>query len=96
MSWVDCASGSGRFEDEVYSPAHRCGLGFDRVAGGHYLSIPVSNRLTDYEEYYRLTPAEYARFRGDPDAASAFADLCRRRKADERLILPPGTDRGAG
>jgi hypothetical protein len=83
-----------RFVDSVISRDGRYALGTDMVGGQPYLSIPVSNRLADYEEYYRLTEAERATFANDPVLAAAFAARCRSREMDDRLIIPPGADRG--
>lgn len=47
-----------------------------------------------YEEYYRIDAVEYERFKSNSAAARAFADACRRREHDDRLILKPGSDRG--
>ncbi|MGI4876212.1 MAG: hypothetical protein ACRYG4_01855 [Janthinobacterium lividum] len=76
------------------SRADRYSLGRDEVGGSYYLSIPVANRTIDYEEYYRLDPDKFARFVDDGSIAGAFAEACRRREHDDRLILPPGSDRG--
>jgi hypothetical protein len=87
-------NGAPRFADTKIFPDHRFALGRDSRTGGHYLSIPVSNRLVDYEEYYRLEPELYARILTDDHAAAAFAVECRAREHDNRLILRPGRDRG--
>ncbi|WP_294258585.1 hypothetical protein [uncultured Sphingomonas sp.] len=83
-----------RFVDSMASREGRFALGTDVVSGQPYLSIPVSNRLADYEEYYRLTDSERVAFEGDMVLAAAFAAKCRRRELDDRLIIPPGADRG--
>ncbi|RSV40105.1 hypothetical protein CA234_12635 [Sphingomonas sp. ABOLE] len=83
-----------RFVDSMASREGRFALGTDMVSGQPYLSIPVSNRLADYEEYYRLTDSERVVFESDMVLAAAFAAKCRRREIDDRLILPPGADRG--
>ena len=76
------------------SREHRYALERDDVAGEAVLSIPVSNRLTDYEEYYRISEEELEGFMADPEAARAFAQSCGRRERDDRLVLKPGSDRG--
>lgn len=60
-----------------------------------YLSIPVANRMVTYDEHYALTRAQVDLFAVDRNAAAAFAQECRRRQHDDRLILPPGCDRGS-
>lgn len=84
-----------RFRDTHVFREARLSLGVDDAAGGFYLSIPVSNVRVDYEEYYRLSAAEYRRLATDAAARARFAEECRRRERDELLILRPGTDRGA-
>jgi hypothetical protein len=83
-----------RFQDEHLSREGRFSIGIDTGTGGAYLSIPVGNSLVDYEEYYRLSPDEHRRFAADTAVATAFADECRARLYDSRLILQPGSDRG--
>ena len=46
---------SARFIDEHVSREGRYSLGRDLNASGYYISIPVSNSLVDYEEYYNIT-----------------------------------------
>jgi hypothetical protein len=83
-----------RFNDTYVSRDERFSVGIDLVTGGGYVSIPVSNGLVDYEEYYEIDPQTYARFLSDPAVASSFAAECRRRERDELLIMPPGRNRG--
>jgi hypothetical protein len=94
MTWTKAEAGAGRFTDAAFSAEKRCALGVDRTTGTLYLSIPVSNRVVDYEEYYRLTPEEYEAYLADPALAFAFAERCRGQEVDDRLIVPPGEDRG--
>lgn len=72
----------------------RFSLGIEQDSGRYYLSIPVANRMVDYEEYYEIDQATFERFRTDPDAAQGFLARARAREADELLILKPGSDRG--
>lgn len=83
-----------RFNDLKVSREYRYALGVDTDTHRPYLSIPVSNRHADYEEYYLISDAEFALFSGDEAAASAFAASCGRQEHDGRLILGPATDRG--
>jgi hypothetical protein len=83
-----------RFEDTSVSREGRYSLGHDRHDDVPYLAIPVANRMVEYEEYYWLTRAEADQFSSRPQDALRFADECRDRKHDERLILAPGSDRG--
>lgn len=85
-----------RFEDATVDREGLLSLGRDRQGGQYYLSIPVANQMVDYEEHFRLDAAEYARFLADRQSARIFADECRARLHDDRLILPPGSDRGIG
>jgi hypothetical protein len=83
-----------RFRDDRISREGGFSIGIDLRTGNPYLSIPVGNRLIDYDEYYRLTWDEYRSFVTDIATAMAFAEECRLRWRDDRLILPPGCDRG--
>lgn len=84
-----------RFIDSKVSREHRYSLGTDTASGRPYLSIPVSNRMVDYEEFYLLTDAEFRSFDADPTLAAEFAARCGSGELDERLIVAPGSDRGS-
>ena len=83
-----------RFHVTSHNKQGRFALGHDTHDNSKFIAIPVANRMVDYEEYYRLSDAEFAAFEADEAAALAFADTCRQRAQDERLILKPGSDRG--
>ena len=70
-------------------------LGVRTEDGVRYLEIPVSNRLIDYLEYYRLTEDQYTKFMSTPACAATFADECRRLEHDDLLLEKPGSDRGS-
>jgi hypothetical protein len=82
------------FANEMVSHKLRFLIGVEARAGRHYLSIPVANRMADYEEYYEIDRSAYERYRADPRPAVAFVERCRNRELDELLILKPGRDRG--
>jgi hypothetical protein len=54
----------------------------------------VTIGVVDYEECYRLTPAQFEHFMKDRAAALEFVESCRRREHDELLIQKPGWNRG--
>jgi len=83
-----------RPRDEYTSREHRYSLGTVEATGEHYASVPVTTGVADYEEFYRLTPEQHARFLADPDAALAFVEECRRREHDDLLLQQPGWNRG--
>jgi len=83
-----------KFEDSYFSREDRYSLGTESTTGRHYASIPVSNGIVDYEEYYEITPEQYETFLADRDAAIKFVESCRRHEHDELLIEKPGTNRG--
>jgi len=87
-------SAAMRFTDVWFSRTLRFAIGVEEESGRYYLSIPVANRMVDYEEYYEIDRATYQRFRADPDAANAFADRCRNREVDDLLFHDPSRDRG--
>jgi hypothetical protein len=82
------------FNDHFVSSTHRFSIGKETRTGRHYLSIPVSNGLVDYEEYYEITAQQSEHFTNDLPAATSFAEKCRQRMRDHLLIIKPGTNRG--
>lgn len=83
-----------KFEQLNVNKKERYSLGRDEQSGDYYLSIPVANQMIDYEEFYRLSAHEYKSFTDNETEAAAFADACRKRLHDDRLILKPGSNRG--
>jgi hypothetical protein len=83
-----------KFKDVQIHKELRFSLGVEAESGRYYLSIPVSNSMADYEEYYEITVDEFERFKHDESIASEFAQRCRNRHEDARLMQKPGRDRG--
>ena len=83
-----------KFEDTYFSKEDRYSLGIESTSGRHYVSIPVSNGIVDYEEYYEITPGEYHLFLSDKAAAVEFVESCRKHERDDLLIQKPGSNRG--
>ncbi|WP_210642053.1 hypothetical protein [Pseudomonas sp. Tri1] len=83
-----------KFQDALVHRDQRFCVGTEQDSGRCYVSIPVSNGMVDYEEYYAIDRATFELFRRDPDAALPFVARCRRRELDELLIVPPGANRG--
>ena len=83
-----------KFTDTLVQREERFALGIEETTGKFYLSIPVSNGLVDYEEYYELDRATYERYLADPKTALPFVQRCRAREEDARLIVKPGSNRG--
>lgn len=81
--------------DTLVNTAERFSIGIDQNSGQYYFSIPVSNRLVDYEEYYEVTELEYRNLLSDSAFAARFAADCRAHRLDVRLMTKPGADRGA-
>lgn len=69
-------------------------LGIESTTGRLYASIPVSNGIVDYEEYYEITPEQFQVFSRSEDAAIEFADAGRRREHHDLLTHKPGRFRG--
>jgi hypothetical protein len=80
--------------DAFFSREARYSIGSESETRRRYLSIPVSNGVVDYEEYYELDATEYDELLRDADAAVRFAESCRNRREDDRLIEKPGWNRG--
>lgn len=83
-----------KFVDTTTNREHRFSIGREQESGRHYLSIPVANRLCDYEEYYGISAAAHDAYPGNLDALVEFARQCRLRANDHLLLLQPGSDRG--
>jgi len=84
-----------RYHETHFSAEHRFSIGNDLKTGGHYLAIPVSNGVVDYDEQYHITEDQYRSFAANLDSALEFVQGCRRREHDDQLIYPPGTRRGS-
>jgi hypothetical protein len=83
-----------KFDDTFFSREDRYSLGIESTSDRHYASIPVSNGIVDYEEYYEITADQYQTFLSDRDAAIEFVESCRRHEHDDLLIEKPGSNRG--
>jgi len=82
------------FVDTATCSTERFSIGRETVSGRYYLSLPVSNRLCDYEEYYEISQSEHDAYPSNQGSLAAFAAECRARRNDALLIEPPGSDRG--
>jgi hypothetical protein len=83
-----------KFVGTATNREHRFSIGQEIESGRCYLAIPVSNRLSDYEEHYETDRAAHYTYPGNLAELAAFASRCRARMCDELLIIPPGADRG--
>jgi hypothetical protein len=84
-----------RFSETYFSREHRFSLGNDLKTGGHYLAIPVSSGVVDYDEQYFITAAQFLLFSDEPTSALDFVEACRRREHDDVLIYSPNKRRGS-
>jgi hypothetical protein len=85
-----------KFADTTVNREHRFSIGRELESGRYYLSIPVSNRLCDYEEYYEIDQSRHDAYPGNVSELVALAVRCRARMCDDLLIGAPGLDRGFG
>jgi hypothetical protein len=83
-----------KFDDTYFSREDRYSIGVESTSGRYYASIPVSNGIVDYEEYYELTEDQYREFLVDSEPAIEFIEACRRREHDDLLLQRPGNNRG--
>ncbi|WP_075238904.1 hypothetical protein [Mycobacterium colombiense] len=83
-----------KFDDTYFSREDRYSIGVESMSGRYYASIPVSNGVVDYEEYYELTVDQYHQFLADRQAAVDFIEACRRHEHDDLLLQQPGNNRG--
>lgn len=83
-----------KFVDTATNREQRFSIGREMESGRYYLSIPVSNRLCDYEEYYLLSKTDHDAYPSNLVALAEFARQCREHRHDHLLYLAPGSDRG--
>ena len=83
-----------KFNDLFVFCNERFAVGQEKDSQRYYLSIPVSNGLVEYEEYYELSPEEFTRFSRGLDEMRQLAVECRARQEDGRLMMKPGSKRG--
>lgn len=83
------------FIDTATNCAGRFSIGRETDSGRYYLSIPVANRLCDYEEYYAISQVDHDTYPANLAELTEFADRCRQRLHDEQLLVPAGSDRGS-
>lgn len=83
-----------KFKDVLVDREERFSIGVEEESGHFYLSIPVSNGMVDYEEYYEIDEAAFETYRIDMKAAMNLVLRCRNREADDLLMIQPGKDRG--
>jgi hypothetical protein len=83
------------FHDVAVDRTERYALGSERNSGRYYLSIPATNGIVDYSEYYEIDKDSFERYRADLDSALPFVVRCRSRQEDPRLMYQPSTRRGS-
>jgi hypothetical protein len=84
-----------QFDDIFIFKEDRFSVGIEKDSKKYYLSIPVSNGLVEYEEYYEIDKAEFESFSRSLDGMRKIASLSRERKNDSRLLQQPGKKRGS-
>jgi hypothetical protein len=84
-----------RFVDTAVNKEKRYCIGREADSGRYYLAIPATNGLVDYEEYYEISAEAHDAYPGNAAQLEKFADECRKRQHDERLIYQPSITRGA-
>lgn len=83
-----------KFNDVFFSKSERFSVGIEEESGKFYVSIPVSNRMVDYEEYFEIDKSTFDTYIKNPASALSFVERCRNREVDHLLIIQPGIDRG--
>ena len=66
----------------------------EEETGTHYVSIPASNQLVDYEEYYRIDKRVFEKHRNDLKSLIYVADEARNYLRDNDLLIQHGPRRG--
>jgi hypothetical protein len=85
-----------KFQDTSVDKENRFSIGTEKESGRYYLSIPVANRLVDYEEYYLITQEQHDQYPTNINDLTNFAESCRKRLNDHLILQQPGADRGIG
>ena len=83
-----------RFEDFRFYREYSFSVGIDTKTALPYLSIPVSNGLVDYEEYYAIPIAWAEHCDVHLSELRHFAEQCRAHQMYAHLIQKPGSNRG--
>jgi hypothetical protein len=83
-----------KFTDLIVDKKNFFSMGKEDNSGKYYLSIPVSNRMIDYEEYYWITKDFFDKYNADKDLVLKFVEECREYEHDELLVFKPGENRG--
>ena len=63
------------YNDTFVSTEHRYSIGIESDSQRYYVSIPVSNGILDYEEYYQIDSAQYEACLADQKAAIDFVGV---------------------
>lgn len=82
------------FVDKYAFREERFSIGRELTTGRCYISIPVSNGIADYEEFYEIEEKLLSECPENMEHLCLLAHLCRRQQNDDRLIIKPGTKRG--
>ena len=85
-----------RFQDTHVNSSERFSVGQELESGHFHLSIPVGNRLVDYEEYDEISRECHDGYVHNLAELSEFAKKCRSRECDHLLFIKPGSDRDIG
>ncbi|PCJ30466.1 MAG: hypothetical protein COA90_09175 [Gammaproteobacteria bacterium] len=83
-----------KFKDTFLNKEMRYSLGQELESKKFYVSIPVSNSLVDYEEYYEVNKVFHDSYPSNIDEVEIFVQSCRNQLQDSLLIVKPGRDRG--
>lgn len=75
-------------------PVNRFSLDIDEESGRTFLSIPVRNRMAEYEEWYEVDTGTFEKYKADPTLAYDLVSKAKRREVDHLLLFQPGADRG--
>jgi hypothetical protein len=70
-------------------------LGKDEESGRYYVSIPVSNGLVEYSEYYAISDSEFEHLNSAANEIRGLVERSRAQQNDENLIVKPGSNRGS-
>lgn len=84
-----------KFRDFQVFHEEKFTIGVEEESQKYYVSIPVSNGVVKYSEYYEISPEEFeSAISSNTAAIKNLVGKCRLRLCDDRLMEKPSRFRG--
>ena len=85
-----------KFVDSAINQEQRYSLGQEQETGRYYVSVPVNNMFAEYEEYFEIEEMMFRCYPENMALVNQFADECRSRLHDSKMLTEPESERGVG